>query len=131
MEHIVEVYNLLYRIGRPGLLPIPESGIGNEDLFRGIGKDKFVIEFYPTNLFVWKDITVEVWLLDIQEGKLFYGVLALKCSLLSDGHIFSLLMTNSSNDSESIEFALFVTFAVIRFIRNLPFGFAKPLSPLF
>jgi hypothetical protein len=90
MEHIIEVYNLLYRIGRPGLLSVPESGIGNEDLFRGIGKDKFVIEFYPTNLFVWKDVPVEVWLLDIQEGKLLYGVLALKCPLLSDGHIFSL-----------------------------------------
>jgi hypothetical protein len=91
MEHIVEVYNLLYRIGRPGLLPIPKSGIGNEDLFRGIGKDKFVIEFHSANLLIGKNIPIEVWLLDIQEGKLFYGVLALKCSLLSDGHIFSLL----------------------------------------
>jgi hypothetical protein len=42
-----------------------------------------------------------------------------------------LLMTNCSNDGESIEFDLFVTFAVIRFIRTLTFGFAKPLSPLF
>jgi hypothetical protein len=73
-------------------LSVPESGIGNEDLFRGIGKDKFIVEFHPTNLFVWKDITIEVWLLDIQEGKLFYSVLALKCPLFSDdGHIFSLL----------------------------------------
>jgi hypothetical protein len=50
MEHFVEVYNLFYRIGWPGLLSVPESGIGDEDLFRGIGKDKFIIEFYPTNL---------------------------------------------------------------------------------
>jgi hypothetical protein len=131
MEHIVEVHNLLYHIGWPGLLSIPKSSVGDEDLFGRIHEDKFVIEFHSANLLIGKDIPIEVWLLDIQEGKLFYGVLALKCSLLSDGHIFSLLMTNCSNDSESVEFDLFVTFAVIRFIRTLTFGFAKPLSPLF
>jgi hypothetical protein len=127
MEHLIEVYNLLYRIRRPGLLSVPKGGIGDEDLFRGIGENKFVIEFYPANLIVWKDTSIEIRLLDIQEWKLLYGVLALKCPLLSgDGHIFSLLITNCSNDSESIEFDLFVTFAVIRFIRTLTFGFAKP-----
>jgi hypothetical protein len=126
MNHIIEVDDLLNRIGGPGLLPISKGRIGDEDLFGRIDEDKFVIEFYPANLFVWKDVPVEVWLLDIQEGKLLYGVLALKCSLLSDGHIFSLLMINCSNDSESVEFDLFVTFAVIRFIRTLTFGFAKP-----
>jgi hypothetical protein len=95
MEHLIEVYNLLHRIRRPGLLPVPERGIGNEDLFRGIGKDEFVVELYPANLFVWKDTTIEVWLLDIQEGELLYGALTLKRSLLSaDGHIFSLSMTD-------------------------------------
>src|SRR4030043_2485827 len=101
MKHLKEVHDLLYRIGRPGLLSVPESGIGNKDLFRGIGKDKFIIKFYPANLIIWKDTSIEVWLLDIQEGKLLYGVFTLKCSLLpGDGHIFSLLMTNCSNDSE-------------------------------
>jgi hypothetical protein len=93
MEHFVEVYNLFYRIGWPGLLSVPESGIGDEDLFRGIGKDKFIIEFYPTNLIVWKNASIEVRLLDIQEGKLLYGVPTLKCSLLpGDGHIFSSML---------------------------------------
>jgi hypothetical protein len=92
MKHLVEVYNLLYGIRRPGLLSVPESGIGDEDLFRGIGKDKFIIEFYPANLIIWKDTSIEVRLLDIQEGKLLDSVLALKCSPLpGDGHIFSLL----------------------------------------
>jgi hypothetical protein len=96
MEHLIEVYNLFHRIRRPGLLPVPERGIGNEDLFRGIGKDEFIIELHPANLFVWEDTTIEVRLLDIQEGELLYGVLALKCSLLSaDGHGFSLLPLSS------------------------------------
>jgi hypothetical protein len=91
MKHLKEVHDLLHRIRRPGLLSVPESGIGDEDLFRGIGKDKFIIEFYPTNLLVWKDTSIEVRFLDIQEGKLLDSVLALKCSLLpGDGHIFSL-----------------------------------------
>jgi hypothetical protein len=79
MKHLKEVHDLLHRIRWPRLLSVPESGIGDEDLFRGIGKDKFVIEFYPTNLIIWKDTSIEVRLLDIQEGKLFYSMLALKC----------------------------------------------------
>jgi hypothetical protein len=90
MEHFIEVHNLLYRIRRPGLLSIPESGIGDEDLFRGIGKDKFIIELYPTNLIIGKDPSIKVWFLDVQEGELFDSVFALKCPLLpGDGHIFS------------------------------------------
>jgi hypothetical protein len=93
MEHFIKVYNLLYRIGWPRLLSVPESRIRDEDFFRGVGKNKFVIKFHLANLIVWKSITIEVWLLDIQEGKLFYAVLALKCFLLSgNGHIFSLLL---------------------------------------
>jgi len=93
MKHLEEVNNLLYRIGWPGLLSVPESGIGDEDLVRGIGKDKFIIEFYPAHLIVWKHRPIEVRLLDIQEGKLLYGVLALKCPLLlANGHNFSLLV---------------------------------------
>jgi hypothetical protein len=92
MKHLEEVNNLLHRIGRPGLLSIPESGIGDEDLFRGIGKDEFIIEFHPANLIVWKNTPIEVGLLGIQEGKLLYAMLALKCPLFSgDGHNLSLL----------------------------------------
>jgi hypothetical protein len=90
MEHFIEVYNLLHRIRRPGLLPVPERGIGNEDLFRGIGKDEFVIELHPANLFVRKNIAIEVRLLDIQERELLNGTFALKRSLLcADGHGFT------------------------------------------
>jgi hypothetical protein len=90
MEHLIEVYNLLHRVRRPGLLPVAERGIGNHDLFGGIGKDEFVVEFHPTNLFVRKNIAIKVWLLNIQERELLYGALALKRSLLSaDGHSFS------------------------------------------
>jgi hypothetical protein len=92
MKHLKEVNDLLYGIRWPGLLSIPEGGIGDEDLFRGIGKDKFIVKFNPANLFVWEDITIEIRLLNIQEGKLFYRMLALKCPLLSgDGHIFTSL----------------------------------------
>ena len=91
MKHFKEVNDLLYGIRWPGLLSIPESGIGDEDLFRGIGKDKFIIEFYPTNLIIWKDTSIEVRFLDIQEGKLLDSVFTSKCSPLpGDGHIFSL-----------------------------------------
>jgi hypothetical protein len=69
MKHIVKVDNLLDGVRRPGLLPVPESGIGNKDLFGRIGKDKFVIKFDPTNLFVREDVSIEVWLLDIQKRK--------------------------------------------------------------
>jgi hypothetical protein len=96
MEHLVEVHDLLYRIRRPGLLSVPERGIGDEDLFRGIGENKFVIEFHPANLFVRKDIAIEVWLLNIQEGKLLDGMSALKGPLFSgNGHIFSLILMNA------------------------------------
>src|SRR4030065_1421836 len=115
----MDAYNMVYGIRVPDLLSVPESGIGDEDFFRGIGKDKFIIEFYPTNLIIWKDTSIEVRFLDIQEGKLLYSVFTLKCSLLpGHGHIFSFFTTDCSNDSESFEFDLFVTFAVIRSIRS-------------
>jgi hypothetical protein len=72
MEHVVEIHNLLHRIGWPGLLPIPKRGIRDEDLFGRIDENKFIIEFHPANLIVWKDIPVEIRLLDIQQGKLLY-----------------------------------------------------------
>ena len=72
-------------------MSVPESGIRDENLFRGISKDKFIIEFYPANLIVWEDTPIEIRLLNIQEGKLPYGVLTLKCPLLwGDSHNFSL-----------------------------------------
>jgi hypothetical protein len=96
MKHIVEVSNLLDGVRRPGLLPVPESGIGDEDLFSRIGENKFIIKCHPANLFVWEDVSIEVWLLDIQEGKWLDGVLTLERSLLSgDGHIFSLILGKS------------------------------------
>ena len=82
MKHVEEVDDLLHRIRRPGLLPVPEGGIGNKDLFGRIDKDEFVVEFDPANLVVGKDTPVEVGLLDIQKGKGLDG-LALKGSLLS------------------------------------------------
>jgi hypothetical protein len=92
MKHIVEVDNLLDGVRRPGLLPVPESGVRDEDLLSRIGKDEFIIKFDPANLFIGEDAPIEVWLLDIQQGKELYGVLALERSLLScDGHLFSLL----------------------------------------
>jgi hypothetical protein len=91
MKHIVKVNNLLDRVRGPGLLPVPEGCIGDEDFFSRIGKDKFIIKFDPANLFVREDVSIEVWLLDIQKGKWLYGMLALERSLLScNGHIFSL-----------------------------------------
>src|SRR4030042_6989000 len=96
MKHLIKVYNLLYRIRRPGLLSVPESGIGDEDLIRGIGKYKFIIEFYLANLIVRKNIAIEVGFLDIQERKRLYGTLVLKCPLLSgDGHIYPFLNSNT------------------------------------
>jgi hypothetical protein len=93
VKHVVEVYNLFYRVRRPGLLSVPKSGVGDEDLIRGIGKHKFIIESYLANLIVWEDTSIEVGLLDIQERKWLYGMLALKCLLLSvDGHICSLIL---------------------------------------
>jgi hypothetical protein len=92
MKHIVEVSNLLDGVRRPGLLPVSESGIGDKDLFSRIGENKFIIKCDPANLFVWEDVSIEVWLLDIQKGKWLYRVFALERSPLSgDGHIFSLL----------------------------------------
>src|SRR3972149_6297921 len=92
MKHIVEVSNLLDGVRRPGLLPIPESSIGDEDLFSRIGENKFIIKCDPANLFVWEDVSIEVWLLGIQKGKRLDGVLALERSLLSrGGPIFSFL----------------------------------------
>jgi hypothetical protein len=65
MEHIEEVYNLFYGIGRPRLLSVSESGIRNKDLFRRIDEDKSVIEFYPTDFFIRKDMSVKIGFLNI------------------------------------------------------------------
>jgi hypothetical protein len=72
-------------------LPVPKSRIGDEDLFRRIGIDKLIVKGDPANLFVREDVSIEVWLLDIQEGIKLYGVFALERSLPScDGHSLSL-----------------------------------------
>jgi hypothetical protein len=91
MKHIVEVNNLLDGVRRSGLLPVSKSRIGDEDLFRRIGIDKLVIKGDPADLFVRKNVSIEVGLLDVQKGKEFYGVFALERSLpSSDAHSFSL-----------------------------------------
>jgi hypothetical protein len=92
MKHVIEVNNLLDGVRRPGLLPVPKSRIGDEDLFSRIGIDKLIVKCDPANLFVREDVSIEVWLLDIQEGIKLYGVFALKRSFpSSDAHSFSLL----------------------------------------
>jgi hypothetical protein len=92
MEHIIEVNNLLHGVRGPGLLPVPESRIGDEDLFRRIGIDKLIVKGDPANFFVREDVSIKVWLLDVQKGKELYGVFALERSLpSSDAHGFSFL----------------------------------------
>ena len=91
MKHVIEVNNLLHRVRRPGLLPVSKSRIGDEDLFRRIGIDKLIVKCDPANLFVREDVSIEVWLLDIQKGKGLHGVFALERSLPScDAHSLSL-----------------------------------------
>jgi hypothetical protein len=68
-------------------LSIPKGGIGDEDLFGGIDEYKLIIEFYTANLFVRKDIPIEVWFLDIQERVLLNRRFAVKSPLLPhNGH---------------------------------------------
>jgi hypothetical protein len=91
MKHIEEVYDLLDRIRRSGLLPVPKGGIRDEDLFGGIDKDELIIELHPADLLIRKDMPIKIRFLDIQEGKLPWGGFALECSpFAGNGHLFSL-----------------------------------------
>jgi hypothetical protein len=70
MEHIKKVNDLLHGVRGPRLLTIPKCGIRDKDLFRGVDKDKPVIEFHPGDLLIRENMSIKVWLLDIQKGKL-------------------------------------------------------------
>ena len=71
MEHVEEIDDLLHRIRRPRLLPVPEGRIRDEDLFRRIDEDKLVVELHPADFVIGEDIPVEVGFLGIQKGKGF------------------------------------------------------------
>ncbi len=71
MEHVEEIDDLLHRIGRPRLLPVPKGCIRDKDLFRWINEDKLVIELHPADLVIGKDAPVEVGFLSVQEGQGF------------------------------------------------------------
>jgi hypothetical protein len=47
------------------LLSVPKGGVGDEDLFRRIEEDKFVIELNPADLIIREGVSVKVRLLDI------------------------------------------------------------------
>jgi hypothetical protein len=96
MEHLIEVHNLFHGIRWHGLLSIPKSGIGDEDFFRRINEDKFIIKFHPANLIIGENTAVEVRFLNIQERKLLDDRLAMKGLLLSvNGHSFRFLLSLS------------------------------------
>jgi hypothetical protein len=91
VEHIEEVDDLFYGVRRPCLLSIPKRGIGNKDLFRGIDENKPVVEFHSGDLLIRENMPIKVGFLDVQEGKLAFGRLALKCfSLSGNSHLFLL-----------------------------------------
>jgi hypothetical protein len=92
MEHIEKVNDLLHRVRGPGLLPISKRRIGDKDLFGGLGKDELIVEGYPADFIVWKDIPVKIRLLNIQKGELPFGGLVLKY-LLFLGYRHRLLLT--------------------------------------
>jgi len=78
MEHIEKINDLFYGIRRHSLLSIAKCGVGDKDLFGGIDKDEPVIEFHPGNLLIWENMSIKVWLLDIQKGILPFDVSPLK-----------------------------------------------------
>jgi hypothetical protein len=65
MEHIEEINNLLHGIRRPGLLPIPKSGISDKYLLGGVDKDESVVEFHPAHLLIRENMPIKVRLLNI------------------------------------------------------------------
>ena len=64
-HHLEQVADLLDRIGRPGLLAVPEGRVGDEDVLGGAHRDELVIEDDAADLFVGEDVFLEVRLIDV------------------------------------------------------------------
>ena len=60
MEHVEDLHHLPHRIGRPGLLPIPEGGVGDEHVLRGVGHNELVIKVDTGNLAIREDVPHQV-----------------------------------------------------------------------
>ena len=60
MQHVEDIDDLLHRIRRPGLLAVPEGGVGEQHLLRRRGQDEFVVEIDAGHLGVGKDIPHQI-----------------------------------------------------------------------
>ena len=62
VEQVEDIHDLAHRVGWPGLLPIPEGGVGEQHLLRGLGHDEFVIEVDAGHFRVREDVPHQVGL---------------------------------------------------------------------
>ena len=78
VQQVVDARDLLDRIGRPGLLTVPEGGVGDEHGIRRAGEHKGVVKLDPADLAVRKDVPVEPGRFGVVQGEGHGGVFLLQ-----------------------------------------------------
>ena len=62
VEQVEDIHDLAHGVGRPGLLPVPEGGVGEQHLLGGLGHDEFVVEVDAGHFRVGEDVPHQVGL---------------------------------------------------------------------
>ena len=73
VEQVEDVHDLPHGVGRPGLLPIPEGGVGEQHLLGGLGHDEFVVEVDAGHFRVREDVPHQVGLFHLLQAMLPEG----------------------------------------------------------
>ena len=73
VEQVEDVDDLLHRIRRPGLLAVPEGGVGEQHVLGGRGHDEFIVEIDAGHLGIGKDIPHQIGLIHLLQAVLPVG----------------------------------------------------------
>ncbi len=79
VEKIEDGPDLFHRIGRPSLLAIAESGVGDKDVFRRVNGQQFVVEVDPRHFIVREDFSHQIGARDVEQTVLpVFGMLVIQ-----------------------------------------------------